>query len=417
MPHLAIHNSMAMLIRKTCCSRYRQVAHLNVTHRRRQNFYALPTAHWQMLSAPRLNLLAVFDRVDDAIDANADIADRMVEAAEVAFVDFLESAKDNNDHQEPEEKAADSSDSVKGSVAWLGAAGTSHHLDKARSTIRQLYRDWSAEGAAERHACYGPILEDLNAEFFHLDDKSDAKVLVPGAGLGRLVFEICLRGYSVRGNEISWHQLIASNWVLNHTAPGKTHDLYPFAGEFSNVISRDHQLQAVKVPDVHPGSAFLQASENSRKPHSERLGMSIGDFVGIFSKGECADEFDAIATTFFIDTAPNVIVYIKAVWNCLKPGGIWTNLGPLLWHFEERAPTKKEEIDLADASEADRTGIEEPGSFELTDEEVLLLVGQMGFDIERHEMTEETGYIHNATSMMQNIYRPSHWTARKRKRS
>jgi carnosine N-methyltransferase len=39
-----------------------------------------------------------------------------------------------------------------------------------------------------------------------------------------------------------------------------------------------------------------------------------------------------------LDTAPNIIRYVEAVKNCLRPGGIFVNVGPLLWHFENNAP-------------------------------------------------------------------------------
>ena len=369
-----------------------------------------------MLSAPPFDFLAKLDRVDDAIDANADIADQMVDAARFSFESFIEpvGVKEGSQMNKKEKSERNSSNSLKSSAQWHGAA-TAHHLDKARSTLRQFYRDWSAEGADERQACYGPVWRDLETEFLHVTDKEDVKVLVPGAGLGRLVFEICLRGYVVEGNEISWHQLIASNWVLNFTAQGKTHDLYPFAAEFSNVAHRSHQLQRVHVPDIRPGSAFAEASESTQIPCTERLGMSIGDFIGVYSKSERKDEFDAIVTVFFIDTAPNVIRYIETVRNCLKSGGVWTNLGPLLWHFEDRAPTRQDNQGHLGASRLEPTGIEEPGSFELTDEELLLLVERMGFDIVRHAFEDqEAGYVQNPTSMLQNKYRPSHWVARKR---
>ncbi len=63
-----------------------------------------------------------------------------------------------------------------------------------------------------------------------------------------------------------------------------------------------------------------------------------------------------------------------------------------------------------------QAGIEEPGSFELTDEEVVELVWQMGFDIQSHDLgSEGIGYVNNPESMLQNTYRPSHWVARRRR--
>jgi carnosine N-methyltransferase len=42
-----------------------------------------------------------------------------------------------------------------------------------------------------------------------------------------------------------------------------------------------------------------------------------------------------VASCFFIDTANNVIAYIKTIYNTLKKGGIWVNLGPLLYHYAD----------------------------------------------------------------------------------
>jgi len=44
---------------------------------------------------------------------------------------------------------------------------------------------------------------------------SDIKILVPGAGLGRLAFDLVLKGYAVEGNEFSLFMLFASNFILN----------------------------------------------------------------------------------------------------------------------------------------------------------------------------------------------------------
>lgn len=44
---------------------------------------------------------------------------------------------------------------------------------------------------------------------------SDIHVLVPGAGLGRLAWEIARLGYTCQGNEFSLFMLFASHFVLN----------------------------------------------------------------------------------------------------------------------------------------------------------------------------------------------------------
>ena len=179
---------------------YRVSVHARETHRRRQNFYALPTAQWQLLSKPPINFLATLDEVDNAIESNADVAADILSHGLRAF--GLES--------EPRDKCMD----------WRDQA-TLANMNKCVSAIRQLRRDWSEEGADERQRSYEPVLQALKKEFGHVPDKGVIKVLNPGAGLGRLVFEICRAGYFTEGNEIDYHMLITSNWVLNHTQKAK----------------------------------------------------------------------------------------------------------------------------------------------------------------------------------------------------
>ena len=397
-------------------SQYRKTAHYNVTHRRRQNFYALPTAQWQMLAAPPFNLLSNFNQVDDAIDANAEIASEMLNTALLSFgVDDLQF---HTDHETPESSKSGGingrvNDEAQRLIGWRNTAKPSD-IDKARSTIRQLYRDWSHEGSVERKACYDPVIQDVIKAFWHAPRKNDIKILVPGAGLGRLVFELCRRGYTVQGNEISYHQLIASNWVLNHTVKGQQFDLYPFALEFSNVLSREHQLKKVKVPDVHPGSALEDVFGHATANAVDRMSMTAADFIVLYGDEEHKETFNAVVTVYFVDTAPNLIRYIETIRNCLQDGGLWINLGPLLWHFTDRAPSEEHDSERT-GEPREKVGIEEPGAFELTNDEVLMLVERMGFDIEKREISNSgVGYIQNPESMLQNMYRTSHWIAKKR---
>lgn len=40
-------------------------------------------------------------------------------------------------------------------------------------------------------------------------------VLVPGCGLGRLVFELVKRGLGAEGNELTYFMLFGSNFIIN----------------------------------------------------------------------------------------------------------------------------------------------------------------------------------------------------------
>jgi carnosine N-methyltransferase len=60
-----------------------------------------------------------------------------------------------------------------------------------------------------------PLPELYNCTILYFRSTEEVQILVPGAGLGRLAFEIAKRGYSCQGNEFSLFMLFASNFVLN----------------------------------------------------------------------------------------------------------------------------------------------------------------------------------------------------------
>ena len=245
------------------------------------------------------------------------------------------------------------------------------------------------------------------------------------------MLDLCALGYSVQGNEISYHQILASNYLLNGTQEAGQHRLYPWALSFSNHKNRANQLQSVSVPDVNPSTYLEEGGEEhveSDLHYSERLSMASGDFSVLYRQSEYKNHFHAVVTCFFIDTAPNVISYIETVKHCLAPGGVWINLGPLLWHFESSptpAEREKERNSMSNNSHIQspnqnhvknaHEGIGEPGSFELSNDEVLALLKRLDFDVvsESEAPGGTTGYIQDLRSMLQNLYQPAFWVAKK----
>ena len=91
------------------------------------------------------------------------------------------------------------------------------HFEKLMYTLHACVRHWSADGAAERASSFGPILEELEKRLNDgSSNKSRKHVLVPGCGLGRLVFEIVSAGYSCQGNEFSYFMLFTGNYIMNY---------------------------------------------------------------------------------------------------------------------------------------------------------------------------------------------------------
>ena len=256
----------------------------------------------------------------------------------------------------------------------VGAAIPDWEMDKVYSTLKQFSREWGAEGKAERDACFGPVLDQLQE---HCGAYEQRRVLLPGAGLGRLAYEVAMLGYETEGNEFSYYMLLGSSFILNRTN-ATPFQLQPFATTSTNVVSGAAQLRTVAVPDVAPCS---------QSPPPYGMGMCAGEFVEVYEKQP--DCYDSVVTLFFIDTAKNIVEYIETIYKILRPGGAWINFGPLLWHF---------------------SGMEREPSIDLTLEEVKAVCVATGFVFVKEEDGIECCYTNDATSLMRTTYSASLWT-------
>ncbi|KAI3523917.1 hypothetical protein L1887_02430 [Cichorium endivia] len=258
-------------------------------------------------------------------------------------------------------------------------------VDKVRCVIRNIVRDWATEGQKERDQCYGPILEELKRHFPDRNKESPPTCLVPGAGLGRLALEISCLGFISQGNEFSYYMMICSSFILNQTQVVGEWTIHPWIHSNCNSLSDADQLRPVSIPDIHPASAGI----------TEGFSMCGGDFVEVYSDPSQVGAWDSVVTCFFLDTAHNIVEYIEIISKILKDGGVWINLGPLLYHF------------------ADMYGQEDEMSVELSLEDVKRVAISYGFQLEV-EKTIETTYTTNPRAMMQNHYFSAFWTMRKK---
>lgn len=109
-------------------------------------------------------------------------------------------------------------------------------------------RDWSSMGSFEREQCYQPIIDEIEEQFPH--DKFDRKminVLVPGAGLGRLAFEITTRGFACEGNEFNMFMLVVSYFVLNLCKEVDEFEIYPWIHQYCNNLKAEDQMISVRL--------------------------------------------------------------------------------------------------------------------------------------------------------------------------
>jgi len=257
---------------------------------------------------------------------------------------------------------------------------TAMDMDKVQSTIKQIVRDWSSAGAEERAKCYDPLLAALDS--LHPDNRHLVKVLVPGSGLGRLAWEIASRGYECQGSEFSLYMLFASNFLLNKAVTVDGYTIHPYVHEFCNNKASRDQLRQITFPDVDASSL----------PEDAKFSMAAGDFVDVYSAPEYVSSQDCVVTCFFIDCAHNILQFVQVIHKVLKNGGVWINLGPLLYHFSD--------VKGEDSIEPDYATLK-------------AIIKDLGFEFIAENEKVECSYSQNATSMLHYTYNCVMFSAKK----
>lgn len=242
---------------------------------------------------------------------------------------------------------------------------------KVRTTLRQCVRDWSAEGQKERAQCYGPLLEALAKRFPTPASRRGKRVIVPGSGLGRLVWETSHLGFDAQGNEFSYYMLLCSYLILNGGGGKNAYTMHPFIYETKNLLNFKNQNRAITIPDVDP----------AHLPEGSGFSMVAGDFLEVFNNQ--MGEIDALLTCFFLDTANNVLKYIETISKLLKVGGYWMNFGPLLYHFAE---------------------MHDELSVELNYEEIKSTFGAFGLELEEEKTHMPANYTESIDGMLAQMY-------------
>ena len=238
------------------------------------------------------------------------------------------------------------------------------------------------KGEYERENCYKPIINQFIKMFPSNRNKNNEiiKVLVPGAGLGRLVFELCKYGFSAQGNEFSYFMLIASNFILNNSTKAEEFKIIPYIHTYSNLIDESLAFKEILIPDIHLAKE-LNNTEGD-------MSMVAGEFVEVYKNKPNA--WDSVVTCFFIDTAHNIIEYIDTIHKILVDDGVWINFGPLLYHY---------------------TDMINEVSIELSWNELKLIITEKyNFKIVYEEIVECT-YASDKDSMLTTVYKCIFFTA------
>ncbi|GFE53247.1 N2227-like family protein, putative [Babesia ovis] len=245
----------------------------------------------------------------------------------------------------------------------------SRNMNWVRTTLRQFVRDWSQEGDLEREQTFTPLLESLQRHVPIKKGSKPPKVLCPGCGLGRLPYEVLRLGYESQGNEFSSFMLIGSYFATNFMDKRSAYKLYPYCLSTSNMVKHEDQMYSCRIPDVAPAES----------DGTGLFSMCTGEFTEVYAKVD--EPFNAVLTCFFLDTAKNVVAYVRTCAKILTQGGLWANIGPLLYHY-------------ADFNH---------NSVELSWEELRHII-KIWFTIVREEW-REANYTSNQLSMMKTQYK------------
>ena len=232
-------------------------------------------------------------------------------------------------------------------------------INKLRSTLKLFIRDWTIEGKKERDITYNPIINEIKKYFSDTNNKNK-KILVPGAGLCRLAFEISKFGYEVDAIEVSYYMIICSNFLFNSNLRKDEYQIQPLIHSFNCLKYENDPFQMFRIPDEN-------ITEIMNKKDFGKINIIPGDFILSFKDKN--NYYDSVITSFFIDTANNIIQFIEIIFNILKKGGIWINIGPLLYHFHD---------------------IQNEISIELSWEEVKKIILKFGFEIKNEQMIDTT---------------------------
>jgi len=331
-----------------------------VISRKEKYLATLPAEHQKLLN--KNGYYEVLKDLKVCIEANNEIIKHILKDADNVF--------ENSTHQNKGEKDK-------------RTHPTAADVERVHSCFKQLVRDWSQDGVPERKAAYDKIINKIS-DLFKDEVKSEIKVLVPGAGLGRLAFDIAKVGFECQGNEFSLFMLLTSNFVLNKCMNSvNTFKIYPYIHNFCNNVSDKDQMKSVMFPDIDPNSL----------PEDRKFSMIGGDFLDVYNDSEYLNSQDCVTTCFFMDCAHNICDFIQTIHKVLKTGGYWINLGPLLYHFSDM-----------------------PGesSIEPSYDCVRGIIADFGFEFLEEEKDIVTTYDQNPASMLQYQYKSVYFVCKKK---
>ena len=161
----------------------------------------------------------------------------------------------------------------------------SDSYNSATQIWAHLVRDWTTEGQKIRHVIYDWCYDQMEI----YSSKSGSSVLVPGAGMGRLAYDLSQRGYHVEANELSPSMAAAASSILRKETRGIVHPYVLDA--MSNEVDSKRRFGSVSFPDTSINGIFDVRGS---------LSYTVGSFVGEnddYYQRQRVGHFDAVVSS------------------------------------------------------------------------------------------------------------------------
>jgi N2227-like protein len=221
-------------------------------------------------------------------------------------------------------------------------AAASSSYDSVRQVVAHLVRDWSELGAAIRTPlydwCSSAITKHYNTVSSSSSGAAAGPILVPGAGLGRLAWQLAaVDGYLVEALESSTVMAAAAYAMYHYHGSKPRLTIHPYAADpFSNEVDSRQRYTSCRVPDIN-----TTTTSDMIWSSGGRLSYTVATFD---LEAIPHQHYGAVVTCFFLDTATTLVDYIVTIQAVLKNGGLWINVGPLQWHLNSKVPLVADEL-------------------------------------------------------------------------
>ena len=243
--------------------------------------------------------------------------------------------------------------------------------DTANHIITHIARDWTSAGESIRKQTHDWIVDQLwkyhnmhHAGEQPTTNKSGSTscpqqsplspVLVPGAGMARLAFDIAFDSeqcypFAVEAIDNSIVMATAAHHLLRYCSRNDDSNvmtIYPIASDpFINEVDTQRRWESAEFPERNVVEQLQHLNTNQQSSHQQpSLAYVVGDFVSTYASPSRRGMYGSITTCFFIDTATNIYEYIITIRNLLRAGGVWINLGPVQWHRNAQLAPSTDEL-------------------------------------------------------------------------